>query len=119
MVALFLPAVLGVLSLLMLHNSHSTARGVGGFLAAVFAVPLLPAFGAPLRSGGSMYLLAVVGSGVVWLLIGLVASRRATVRPVATWGGYWAEYLLLALSVWVGVVLSLVAANLVLGRALL
>jgi hypothetical protein len=119
MVALFVPVVLGVLSLVMLHNSHSTARGVGGFVAAVFAAPLLPAFGAPLRSGGSVYLLAIVTSAVVWLLIGLVASRRATLRPLATWGGYWSEYLLLAVSVWVGVVLSLVAANLVLGRALL
>lgn len=119
MVALFVPAVLGVLSLLMLHNSHSTARGIGGFVAAVFAAPLLPAFGAPIRTGGSVYVLAVVASAVVWLVIGLVASRRATMRPLATWGGYWAEYLLLALSVWAGVVLSLVAANLVLGRALL
>ncbi len=119
MVALFLPAVLGVLSLLMLHNSHTTARGIGGFVAAVFAAPLLPAFGAPIRTGGSVYLLAVVGSVVIWLLIGLVASRRATLRPIATWGAYWAEYLLLALSVWVGVIVSLVAANLVLGRTLL
>lgn len=119
MVALFVPAVLGVLSLLMLHNSHTTARGIGGFVAAVFAAPLLPAFGAPIRTGGSVYLLAVLGSAVIWLLIGLVASRRATSRPTATWGGYWAEYLVLALSVWVGVIVSLVAANLVLGRAFL
>jgi uncharacterized membrane protein len=118
-VALLLPGVLGVFGLLMLRNSQSTARGIGGFVAAVLAAPLLPAFGAPIRSGKSVYLLAVVGSAVVWLAVGALAARRATRRPVATWGGYWAEYLLLALSVWVGVVLSLVAANLVLGRALL
>ena len=114
-----LPALLGVLALMMLRNSQSTTRGVGGFVAAVLAAPLLPAFGAPIRSGGSLYVLAVVASAVVWMLIGIVASRRATRRPLATWGGYWAEYLLLALSVWVGVVLSLVASNLVMGRALI
>lgn len=114
-----LPGVLGVLGLMMLRNSHSTARGVGGFVFSVLAAPLLPAFGAPIRSGGSVYALAVVGSAVVWLAVGALAARRASRRAVATWGGYWAEYMLLALSVWVGVVLSLVAANLVLGRALL
>ncbi len=117
--ALLLPGLFGVLGLLMLRNSHSTARGVAGFVAAVLAAPLLPAFGAPIRSGGSVYLLAVVGSAAVWLAVGALAARRATRRPAATWGGYWAEYMLLALSVWVGVMLSLVAANLVLGRALL
>ncbi|MCU1362100.1 MAG: hypothetical protein JWN99_3389 [Ilumatobacteraceae bacterium] len=119
LVALVPPAMLGILAMLMLHNSHTTTRGVGGFVAAVFAVPLLPAFGVPVRSGGSLYLLAVVASAVVWLVVGLIASRRATMQPFATWGGYWAEYLLLAASVWVGVVLSLVVADLVLGRTLL
>lgn len=118
-VALLLPGLLGVLALMMLHNSDSTSRGIGGFVAAVFAAPLLPAFGAPIRSGGSRYLIAVLCSAVVWMGIGALAARRATRRPMATWGGYWAEYLMLALSVWAGVVLSLVAANLVLGRALL
>jgi hypothetical protein len=118
-VALVLPALLGIVSLLMLRNSHSTMRGIGGFVAAVLAAPLLPAFGAPIRSGGGRYAVAVLASAVVWLLIGLLASRRAARRPVATWGGFWAEYLLLALSAWVGVVLSLIASNLVMGRALL
>ena len=119
MVALVIPTLLGVLALVMLRNSTSTGRGVGGFVAAVLAVPLLPAFGAPIRSGGGLYVLAVVTSAVLWLLIGAVASRRATRGPTARWSAYWAEYLLLLLSVWVGVALSLVAANLVMGRALL
>lgn len=119
MVALLVPSLLGVLSLLMLRDSHTTSRGIGGFVAAVLAVPTLPIFGAPIRSGGKVYLLAVATSVVVWLLAGVLASRRATSRPMATWAGFWGEYLVLALSVWLGALLSLVAANLVLGRALL
>jgi hypothetical protein len=118
-VALMLPAALGVLALMLLNDSDSTARGVGGFAAAVLAAPLLPAFGAPIRSGGSLYVMAVVSSAVVWFVVGTVASRRATRGSTARWGSFWAEYLLLAMSVWVGALLSLVAANLVLGRTLL
>jgi hypothetical protein len=119
LVALLIPAILGIVSLVLLHNSTSTSHGIGGFLAAMLAVPLLPAFGVPIRSGGSTYLLAVLASAVVWMVVGLIASRRATRAPFARWGTYWGEYLMLALSVWGGVVLSLVAANLVMGRALL
>jgi hypothetical protein len=118
LVALALPVALGVLALLMLNGSHSTARGVGGFVAAILAAPLLPAFGAPIRSEASRLFLAVVASGVVWLLVGALASRRANRRAAPGWGGFWAEYLLLAMSVWAGVVLSLLASNLVLGRVL-
>lgn len=117
--ALLIPAALGVAAALLLRGSTSTARGVGGFVAAVLAAPLLPTFGVPIRSGGSVMLMAVAGSALLWLLIGVVASRRAAGRPLATWGGFWAEYLVLALATWAGVVLSLVFANLVLGRALL
>jgi hypothetical protein len=117
--ALLIPAVLGVTAVLMLRNSTSTARGLGGFVAAVLAAPLLPTFGAPIRSGGSVVLMAIAASVVLWLVIGVVASRRAAGRPLATWGAFWSEYLLLAMAAWAGVVLSIVLANLVLGRALL
>ena len=49
----------------------------------------------------------------------VAASVRATKRPAATWRDFWREYLWLATGVWVGVVAALVAADLVLGRALL
>jgi len=113
------PAVLGVLGWLMLHNNESTARGVGGFVAAVFAAPLLPVAGAPMRAAGGAYVAAVVASAVVWLLTGVVASRRATRTPVATWSNFWREWAWLAFGLWAGVVIALVASNLVLGRALL
>ena len=73
----------------------------------------------PLRAGRGLYVVAAIASIVVWLVIGLVASRRATRTPVATWSTFWREWAWLAAGVWAGVVIALVASNLVLGRALL
>ena len=66
-----------------------------------------------------LYLAAAAASALMWLLVGAVASARATRRPVATWGDFWKEYLWLAGGVWLGVFGSLVAANLILGGAFL
>jgi hypothetical protein len=112
------PALLGGLAFLLLRGSTSTVRGVGGFAAAVIAAPGLLAAGVPLSSGATTYLAAIAGSAVLWFVIGLIASRRATVSPVATWADFWKEYVWLFLAVVVGVLLALVAANLILGRAL-
>jgi hypothetical protein len=112
-------ALLGVVSLVLLHDNTSTARGVAGFLTAVLAAPGLLVAGAPMVDGVGAYGPAVLGSAVVWLLIGAVASRRATRSPVATWRDFWKEHLWLAAGVWLGVVAALVAANLVLGGAFL
>lgn len=112
-------ALLGLASVLLLRGNTSTVRGVAGFLTAVLAAPGLLLAGAPMTDGASVYGAAVVGSAAVWLVIGLVASRRATRRPAATWGDYWKEHLWLAGGVWLGVVGALVAANLLLGGAFL
>jgi hypothetical protein len=109
---------LGVVSLLLLRSHTSLVRGVAGFLTAVLAAPGLLVAGVPLRSGRGVYLAAVVGSAVLWMLIGAIAARRATRVPVASWRDFWREYLWLAIGVWLGVVVALVAVNLVFGRAL-
>ncbi len=69
-VALVPPAVLGCVSLLLLRGHTSLARGVGGFVAAVLAAPGLLVAGVPLRSGRGVYLAAVVGSAVLWMIVG-------------------------------------------------
>jgi hypothetical protein len=107
-----------VFSLLLLRGHTSLARGLAGFLAAVLAAPGLLVAGVPLRSGGKVYLGAVVGSAVLWMLVGAVSARRATRLPAASWRDYWREYLWLAVGVWLGVVVALIAVNLVFGRAL-
>ncbi|MDO8364790.1 MAG: hypothetical protein Q7V88_18005 [Actinomycetota bacterium] len=113
------PAALGGLALLLLHDNTATWRGVLGFLTAVLAAPALLAAGAPLKGGTGLYAVAVVASAVVWLGLSVLATRRATRLPVASWRDFWREYAWLAGGVWLGVVGALVGANLILGRALL
>ena len=117
--ALVVPALAGLVGLMLLRGNDSTTRGVGGFVLVMLAAPLLTVAGVPLRSGASVYLAAVVASAVLWLLLGLIASRRATRTTVATWGRFWGEYLVMLCAVWVGTVLAIVAANVVLGRAVI
>lgn len=118
--AALVPAgVLGLLSVLLLRNNTSTVRGVLGFAAAVLAAPALMPFGIPLATESGRMLLGIVVSAVLWFSIGIVAARRATRSPVATWRDYWREYLWLAAGVWLGVLGGLLVIEIVLGRALL
>jgi hypothetical protein len=118
LVALVPPGVIGVFSLLLLRGHSSLGRGVAGFVTAVLAAPGLLVAGAPLRSGRNVYLAAVIGSAVLWMLVGAIAARRATRLPAASWRDFWREYVWFAVGVWLGVVVALAAVNLVFGRAL-
>ena len=102
----------------MLRNNTQTWRGVGGFLLSIVAAPVLLVIGAPLTTGHS-YALALLSSAALWVLLGTVAARIATRTPVATWRDYWREFLWLAGGVWIGVIVALIAANLILGGAFL
>ncbi len=115
---LLLPALIGLLGLLLLRNNTQTWRGVGGFLLSVVAAPVLLVTGAPLAAGHS-YTLALLASAALWILLGTIAARMATRTPVATWRDFWREFLWLAGGVWLGVVVAMVAANLILGGAFL
>ncbi len=118
LVALLPQGFLGAISLMLLRGHTSLGRGVVGFLAAILAAPGLLVAGAPLRSGRSVYLGAIVGSALLWMIVGAIAARRATRMPVASWRDYWREYIWLAAGVWLGVVVALGAVNLIFGRAL-
>lgn len=118
-VALVPPALLGLAGALLLRgNNDSTARGLGGFALAVLAAPGLLVAGVPLRHGNAVLLGAAAGSALMWFVLGVVASRRATAVPVCSWRDFWREYLWLAAGVWLGVLGAGLAANLVMGRAL-
>lgn len=112
-------AALGLLAWVALYNNSSSVRGLVGFLLAVLAAPTLLVAGVPLATGSSMYGVAVVGSAVIWFALGTVATRRATRTPVASWGDFWREFVWLAVGVWVGVLVSLAAIDLLLGRVFL
>ncbi len=103
---------------MLLHGHSSLTRGVAGFLTAVMAVPGLLVVGAPLRSGHGVYSSAIVGSAVLWMLVGAISARRATRLPAASWRDFWREYLWLAVGVWLGVLVALLAVNLIFGQAL-
>lgn len=109
-------AAMGLAALAALHDNSSSIRGLAGFLFAVLAAPTLLVAGAPLATGSSIYGVAIVGSAVMWLGIGSLASRRATRTPVAGWGDFWREFVWLAAGVWAGVLVSLAAIDLLLGR---
>lgn len=113
------PAGLGAVAALLVQGTGSTIRGVLAFLLAVMAAPSLLVAGVPLATGRAVYGLALVGGALWWLAISTVAARRATRTPVATWGDFWREYAWLAGATALGAVLALVAADLVLGRALI
>lgn len=117
--ALLPPAVMGALAWWLVRDNASTVRGVGSFALAVLAAPGLLVAGVPLAGSSGVRLVAIAASGLLWFVLGLVAARRATRTPVASWRDFWREYLWLAAGVWIGVVGSLVAADLILGRTLI
>jgi hypothetical protein len=116
--ALLIPCAMGATAWWLLRGNESTMRGVSSFLLAVLAAPMLLVAGVPLTSSPPARVAAVVASMLLWLLIGVLASRRATSSPVASWRDFWREYAWLACGVWLGVVGALVAVNLLMGRAL-
>ena len=118
--AALLPAcALAIVATMMLRGNTSTAGGVVGFAAVAFAAPGLLVAGIPLTAESGRTFLGVVGSVVLWLVVGILASRRATRSPVAIWRDYWREYLWLAVGVWAGVVMGLALIELFVGPALL
>jgi len=118
LLALAPPAAMGAVAWLLLRGNESTLRGVTAFLLGVLAAPVMLLAGVPLEGSTTVYVVSVAGSAALWLLIGVVASRRATRTPVASWRDFWREYLWLAGGVWLGTFGALLAANLVLGRTL-
>lgn len=111
-------AVLGAASWTILQLGEGRTSGLLGLVTGVSAAPGLLVVGAPFADESS-YPLAVVASAPLWLLLGFLASRRATRRVIASWRDYWRELLVLAVAVVVGAVAALVIATAVLGESLI
>ena len=99
--ALAIPAVVGAIAWLSLRLFDTAWSGAVGLIGGVIAAPGLLAAGAPFGDN-TLYPVAVAASGLMWVLIGFVASRRATRNPMATWGDFWRHYLWMLGGVWVG-----------------
>lgn len=117
LLGVLLPAVVGGFAYGSLRLSDSAWSGAVGLVGGVLAAPGLLAAGAPFGDRG-LYPIAVVASGVMWLAVGFLASRRATRNPLATWGDYWRHYLWLAGGIWVGAGVALGIATVVIGDSL-
>lgn len=116
-VGLAAPAVVGVIALISLRLFEGPASGAIGLLAGVCAAPGLLAVGAPFGDD-SRYPLAVLASVAVWLIVGVIAARRATRDPFATWADFWRHLAWLAAGIWVGAGLALAIAALVVSDSL-
>ena len=110
--------VLGIVSWSALRLGDGRTSGLLGLLAGTAAAPGLLVAGVPFADDGR-YPLAVVASIPMWLLFGLIASRRATRSPIASWRHYWFEMGCLAVAVVLGAAVALAAATALLGESLL
>lgn len=111
-------AVLGLVSIVSLQLGDGRTSGLIGLVSGVSAAPGLLVAGAPL-SDDSRYPFAVLASVPLWLLLGLIASRRSTRSPIATWWDYSRELFWLAIAVVLGACAALIAATTILGESLL
>lgn len=112
-----LPALIGAISYIALEYSDASWSGALGLVGGVAAAPGLLIVGAPFGDSG-LYLLAIAVSAIMWMGIGLLASRRATRNPLATWADYWRHYLWMAGGIWIGAGIALGIATVYLGEAL-
>lgn len=117
LLALAPPAFVGGLAWLVMRVGDGWPSGVFGLFAGVIAAPGLLLAGAPFGDEAT-YRLAVIASVPLWLLVGLVASRRATRSPIADWSDYWREFAWLGAGIALGAVGALLGASALLGESL-
>jgi hypothetical protein len=111
-------ALFGAVAWLSLRIGDGRTSGLLGLVAGVAAAPGLLFAGAPFADDSS-YPMAVVASIPMWLLLGWLASRRATRSTVASWRDFWREMTFLTLAVLLGAIVALAAATSILGESLL
>jgi hypothetical protein len=111
-------AVLGAISVIVLRIGDGRTSGLIGLVSGVSAAPGLLVAGAPLADD-TRYPLAVLASVPLWLILGFVASRRATASPIAAWRDYARELFWLSIAVVLGASAALIAATAILGESLI
>ena len=111
-------ALFGAISAIALRSGDDRTSGLIGLVAGVSAAPGLLVAGAPLADD-ARYPLAVLASVPLWLILGLVAARRATAPPIATWLDYCRELFWLSVAVVLGASAALIAATAILGESLI
>lgn len=115
--ALLPPLALGALALVCINVFETQLTGLLGLLSAYFAAPALPILGAPF-SGSDRHPLAIGISTVLWIAVGVIAARRATRDPMATWVDFWRTYAWLAGGIWLGAIVPMAVARFGIGGQL-
>jgi hypothetical protein len=110
--------VVGAIAALALELGEGRLSGLVGLVGGVIAAPGLLVAGAPFGDDDA-YLLGIVASVPLWLLLGMLAARRATRSPMATWREFWREYAFLAVGVALGAIAALIASTVSLGESLI
>ena len=110
-------AVLGAVSWLALRIGDGRTSGLLALVAGVSAAPGLLFVGAPFADDAK-YPMAILASMPLWLVLGLIASRRATRSTVASWRDFWREMTYLTVAVVIGAVVALAAATKILDESL-
>jgi hypothetical protein len=110
-------AVLGGISWGSLQIGEGRTSGMLGLVSGVAAAPGLLVAGAPFADD-ARFPQAIVASIPLWLLLGWLASRRATLPALASWRDYWRELFYLTVAVVLGAIGALVVATLALGESL-
>ena len=111
-------ALLGAISWSSLRLGDGRTSGLLALVAGVSAAPGLLFVGAPFADDAK-YPMAILASVPLWLVLGLIASRRATRSTVASWRDYWREMTFLTIAVVLGAIVALAAATSILGQSLL
>ena len=101
-----------------MQMSEAAWSGTFGTAASYLAAPALLAIGGPLAEE-SMKPLALGASALTWLLVGLLAARRSTRNPFATWSDFWRHYSWMLFGIWVGVMMAIAIATAWIGPDLL
>lgn len=112
-----MPAIVGAIAYFSLRLFDTAWSGAVGLIGGVFAAPALLAAGAPFGDRGS-YPIAIGASAILWLLVGLLAARRATRNPMAMWSDYWRHYAWMCAGVWAGAATALLVAALAISDSL-
>lgn len=115
--ALIVPGIVGFVAYTSLQLFDTAWSGAVGLVGGVLAAPVLLFVGAPFGDRGS-YPLAVLASGVLWMVVGLIAALRATRNPLADWREFWKQFVPLLLGVWAGVLAALMIATVTIGDTL-
>lgn len=111
-------ALFGTIAMVALRLGDGRSSGLIGLVGGVTAAPGLLVAGAPFADD-ARYPLAVIASIPLWIVLGLIASRRATRQVVASWRDYWRELAWLSIGVLMGAIGALVAATSILGESLI